>query len=63
MAVFVVPAKRGLTVLADCEEAGIENIWLQPGASSEELEAALEAGGFNWLAEACVMVRARIAAV
>lgn len=57
--VFVVPAKRGLDVLRDCAEAGIRNIWLQPGASSPELEAALDAGDFDWLANACVMVRAR----
>lgn len=63
IAVFVVPAKRGLDVLEDCAAAGVENIWLQPGASSPELHDALDAGDFNWLADACVMVRARIAAV
>ena len=63
IAVFVVPAKRGLDVLAQCKQAGIDNIWLQPGASSPDLQAELDSGGFNWLAEACVMVRARTAAV
>lgn len=63
IAVFVVPAKRGLKVLAECAEAGIENIWIQPGAFSADLESALEQGDFNWLANACVMVRARAAAV
>lgn len=63
IAVFVVPAKRGLQVLADCAEAGIENVWIQPGALSPGLEEALVDGGFNWLADACVMVRARVAAV
>ncbi len=62
IAVFVVPAKRGLEVLKDCASAGIENIWIQPGALSPDLMQALEDGGFNWLAEACVMVRARTAA-
>ena len=61
MAVFVVPAKRGLGVLEDCAEAGIKSIWIQPGAFSRELGDALEAGGFDWLSEACVMVRARTA--
>jgi predicted CoA-binding protein len=61
IAVFVVPARRGLDVLADCAEAGIENIWIQPGAFSEELREALLTGGFDWIAEACVMVRARTA--
>jgi predicted CoA-binding protein len=56
---FVVPARRGLNVLEECEQAGIRNIWLQPGASSPQLEAALDAGDFDWLADACVMVRSR----
>lgn len=63
MAVLVVPAKRGLDVLADCAEAGVRYIWVQPGASSPELVAALESGPFEWLADACVMVRARVATV
>lgn len=59
IAVFVVPAKRGLEVLRDCAEAGVRNIWLQPGASSPELEQALDTGDFDWISGACVMVRAR----
>ncbi len=59
IAVFVVPAKRGVEVLADCRKAGVKSIWIQPGAFSPELRDALEEGGFDWLAEACVMVRAR----
>ena len=62
IAVFVVPAKRGLDVLEDCAEAGVDNIWIQPGAFSNDLRDALDEGGFNWLAEACVMVLARTAA-
>lgn len=63
IAVFVIPAKRGLQVLAECAEVGIENIWVQPGASSPQLFDALDAGPFTWIADACVMVRARVAAV
>lgn len=59
--VLVVPAKRGIEVLHDCAQAGIRNIWIQPGAFSMEMEEVLEAGEFDWLAEACVMVRARTA--
>jgi predicted CoA-binding protein len=61
--VFVVPARKGLKVLQDCAEAGLRNMWIQPGAFSPQLREALEAGDFDWLAEACVMVRARVAAV
>lgn len=60
MAVFVVPAPRGVRVLDDCKAAGVDNIWVQPGAFSPTLRDALEEGGFDWLAEACVMVRARV---
>lgn len=59
MAVLVVPAKRGLEVLKDAAEAGIEKIWVQPGASSPELIEALEEGGFDYVAEDCVMVKTR----
>jgi predicted CoA-binding protein len=59
--VLVVPPRRGIEVLHDCAEAGIRNIWIQPGAFSMEMEEELEAGDFDWLAEACVMVRARTA--
>ena len=61
--VLVVPAKRGLGVVADSAAAGIENIWIQPGAFSMDLKDSLDSNGLNWLAEACVMVRARTAVV
>ena len=60
MAVLVVPAPRGIRVLEDCAAAGVENVWVQPGAFSADLGDALDAGGFHWLAEACVMVLARV---
>ena len=56
---FVIPAKRGLGVLDECAEAGVENIWVQPGAESPELIEKLEQGPFNWSVRACIMVRAR----
>ncbi len=55
---FVIPAGRGLEVLDECEEAGILNIWVQPGAESPELEERLATGPFTYLTRACVMVRA-----
>ncbi|HEY5890204.1 MAG TPA: CoA-binding protein [Acidimicrobiia bacterium] len=59
IAVFVVPAPRGVRVLADCKAIGIKNIWVQPGAFSSEFRSLLEDGDFDWVAESCVMVRAR----
>lgn len=61
--VLVVPAKRGIGVIKECGEAGIRNVWIQPGAFSDEMKEVLESGDFDWLAEACVMVRARTATV
>lgn len=61
MVVLVVPADMGRSVVADAAEAGIDNVWVQPGAFSEELKDDLERGGFNWLAGACVMVETRSA--
>jgi predicted CoA-binding protein len=60
---FVIPARRGLVVADECAQAGIRNIWLQPGAESPELMEKLDAGPFDWLAHACIMVRASIASV
>ena len=59
IAVLVIPAPRGVKVVQTCKEAGINNVWVQPGAFSPELRVALEEGDFDWIAEACVMVRAR----
>jgi len=57
--VMVIPAESGISVIADCVEAGVENVWVQPGAHSGLLAEALEQAGLNWLAGACVMVETR----
>ncbi len=59
MAVMVVHAEDGIAVLEDAAAAGVNNIWVQPGAFSRELGKALDEGGFNWLYDACVMVETR----
>jgi len=61
IAVFVVPAPRGVRVLEDCREACIKTIWIRPGAFSSQFRSALEDSDFDWVTEACVMVRARVA--
>lgn len=60
LVVLVVPAPVGLKVLDDASAAGVDNIWVQPGASSSQLRDALDERGFTWLDEACVMVRSRV---
>ncbi len=58
---IVVPPEQTLEVLQTCLELGLDNIWLQPGAESDEALAFLEEHGFNYLARACIMVQARFA--
>ena len=56
---IVVPPARTLEVLDRAAELGIENIWVQPGAEDNAVMERLRTGGFNYLANACIMVRAR----
>ncbi|MCB2223805.1 MAG: CoA-binding protein [Actinobacteria bacterium] len=59
---FVVPPPRTLRILEQCRELGLMNVWVQPGAESPEVLAALEEGGFHYLASSCIMVRSRVSA-
>jgi predicted CoA-binding protein len=56
---IAVPPAAALDVLAACLEAGHTNVWLQPGAESPAVEAFLDANGFHYLANACIMVQTR----
>ncbi len=56
---IVVPPQRTLGVLDKAEELGIENIWIQPGAEDQAVMDRLQSGPFQYLANACIMVRAR----
>jgi len=59
---FVVPPSKTLAVLRQCLELNLMNIWVQPGAESPEVIAFLQQNGFNYLANACVMVASRLKA-
>jgi hypothetical protein len=56
---IVVPPRSALQTLEKCKELGLDNVWLQPGAESSEIMSFLEAGSFNYLANACIMVESR----
>jgi uncharacterized protein len=56
----VVPPPVAATVLRESLELGLTNIWLQPGAESPENLAFLQENGFNYLANACIMVESRV---
>ena len=57
---IVVPPPVTMRVLAECRTLGYMNVWVQPGAESPEVLAYLQDGGFNYLANACIMVQSRL---
>ncbi len=59
---IVVPPSVTVGILKKCLELGLNNVWLQPGAESPESLAFLQEHGFNYLANACIMVQTRVGA-
>lgn len=57
---FVIPPRFTLHVLKQCLELGLMNVWLQPGAESPEVMEFIQEHGFNYLANACIMVQSRL---
>lgn len=56
---FVIPPEESMGVIAEAHDLGLGNVWLQPGSDSPQTIAALEAAGTAYLADSCIMVRAR----
>jgi len=56
----VVPPRVAASVLKESLDLGLLNVWLQPGAESPENLAFLQENGFNYLANACIMVESRV---
>ena len=57
---FVVPPTRTLRILKQAKELGFTTVWVQPGAENEDVLDYLVEHGFDYLANACIMVRARV---
>ncbi len=57
---FVVPPTRTLRVLEQAKDLGFTTVWIQPGAENEAVLDYLEEHDFDYLANACIMVRARV---
>ncbi len=57
---FVVPPPRTLRLLARAKELGLMTVWVQPGAEDQSVIAFLDENGFNYLANACIMVYSRV---
>ncbi len=61
VAVVVVPPKLGLSIVNDAHEAGIQRLWFQPGAESEDIRIAGKKWKIAILADgSCIMVARRI---
>lgn len=57
---IVVPPAVALEVLRACVDLGLANVWLQPGAESPAVLAFVQDHGFNYMANACIMVQSRL---
>jgi len=58
---IVVPPAQTLDVLSECLALGYINLWIQPGAEDEAVLEYVSENGFNYLANACIMVQTRTA--
>lgn len=56
---FVTPPPVTLSVLKQCLAAGLKNVWLQPGSENPDVMRFVQENGFNYLAQACIMVETR----
>ena len=52
---IVVPPKLGEEVVKEAEAAGINHVWFQPGAESDEALAYCEAHGMEAIAGHCIL--------
>ncbi len=58
---LVVPAAEGVKVVRQALDIGYDRFWVQPGAENPELLTILQEEGAEYLADACIMVRSRVA--
>jgi predicted CoA-binding protein len=56
---LVVPAWTGIRVAREALALGHMGVWVQPGADSPQLIDFLQQNGFDYLADACIMVESR----
>lgn len=55
----VVPPRIGKQIMHDCNQLGITNVWLQPGADADEIIKVAAELGLNVVHHACIMVELR----
>ena len=56
---LVVPGWVGIEVARQALALGHMGVWVQPGADSPQLIDFLQQNGFDYLADACIMVESR----
>lgn len=56
----VVPPTVTMQILQEAKDLGLMNVWVQPGAESPEVLRYMQEHDFNYLANACIMVRSRM---
>lgn len=56
VAIFVVPSAVTLSILPSLKNLNIKNIWLQPGAESDEIIAYCQKNNINYTANSCIMI-------
>ena len=55
---LVTPPLVSLKILDQCAALGLEKVWLQPGAESEQVVARAHELGLKLVYDACIMVMA-----
>ena len=53
------PPEVSLNILEQCARLGLKNVWVQPGAHSQQTNSFLQSRGFNYLSGDCIMVLSR----
>ncbi len=56
---LVVPGWIGIEVAREAMTLGHKGVWVQPGADTPQLVDFLQQNGFDYLADACIMVESR----
>ncbi|MBI2966370.1 MAG: CoA-binding protein [Bacteroidetes bacterium] len=60
LVVFVVPPPVTLKMLGEALSLGLKKVWVQPGAGDQAVREFLEKNNFDYLMDACVMVKSRV---
>ena len=59
LVILVVPPPTGLKVLAEVKAAGVNKVWLQPGAEGPELVEYCKQNDIECVHDECIMVERR----